>query len=195
MAKKQPVQRPDHEILGYGGLAGYVRNRKGDEKHTKSALTINAGPKGVDLNEKQRGYMEGSFSNKESILNTGNIYGNAYHNAVGKATVGELVGYYAPLLRGVDKDAVANIAEIMDEVKSKTRGSIEKAYANAVEARDSESDKYTPEDKAKARKIIRKFAPIMALFQTFDEYTFEGMRPEAVQLTRVSELKELSDRL
>src|SRR3989344_3515828 len=132
MAKKQPVQRPDHEILGYGGLAGYVsRNRKGDEKHTRAALTINAGPKGVDLGELQRGYMEGAFSNKESILNTGNIYGNAYQKAIGKVTVGELAAYYAPLLRGVDKDAVANIAEIMDEVKNKTRGSIESAYKDA----------------------------------------------------------------
>ena len=195
MTKKQEVQKPDYDILKYGGLSGYLGSREVDQKHVKSALTILAGPEGVGLNENQRGFMEGSLSNDESTQNTGQIYGKQYRKAVGKATVGELAAYYTPLLRGVDKEAVANIAEIMGEVKDRTRGSIEKAYKDAVEARDSKSDKYSPEDKAKARRIIRKFNPVMALFQTFDEYEFEGLRPKAVDKTRVSQLKELSDKL
>ena len=195
MAKKRVVQRPDHEILTYGGLSAYLANRKGDEKHTKGALTINAGPKGVDLNPLQRGYMKGSFSNAESIKNTGNIYGEEYGKAIGKVTVGELAAYYAPLMRGVDDETVANIASIMDEVKGKTRGSIEDAYEDAQLVLSDKHGRFTPADKANAKKTLRKYTPVIALFEKFDEYTFEGVRPEAVDITRVSDLKNLSDRL
>ncbi len=188
-------QTPSYQRTMYGGLAGYFTGRKEDQKHVRGALEVLAGKDGVDLDEEQLGFMKGALSTKESTQNTGKIYARQYLQALGTQKVSDLAKFYAPILSGIDGKAVARIGKVLEKFGDETRRSIENAFGKAQYVLEDQFGVFSDEQKADAQETIKKYEPIMAVFATLDEYTFEGLRPKAVDRTRKSDLEALAKQI
>ena len=183
----------------YGALAGRFLQSKENARHTPSALEVLAGAKGLNLGEEAEGFIKGTQASEKGIQTAVGIYAGKFEEKRGEYSPSQLSQFYLPILDGLENGTRETILRHIKEYTEPLKEIIKKYKRAAKIVEESEDDDfkdmYTPEQVSEAKKTAEKYGKVLNTLQKLDEYKFETLRPDAVDVTRKSELKNLASKL
>jgi len=188
----------DFEKYQYGAVAGYLASSDDDStrRFAPNALEVLAGEKGLNLGEEALGFIRGTQASEKGIQTAIGVYGGAFQEKRAQYKPSELTSWYSPALSGLDdetKDKLLGELSKHDE----TIGDINKKLQRAAYILDNKAPRgFHPEDVVEQAKATQqKYGGAFLVMQALDEYVFENLRADAVEVTKAKELKDLASKL
>ena len=204
MARKntqEETRTPKFEDYAYGGLAGMLAEA-GEVSYADCALRTLAGPKGFAFGPGVKGFVDEALATEESVKRTARNYAHRFQEERYALKPSDLVSFYSPALSGLDEKAKAKIVDslgkyditIGDITKEVTKASQVLEYLEQFGEEDT-SKAYGEDATTEANETIKKYRDVVSTMRILDKYTFESMRPEAVEVTRKRDLEALAEQL
>jgi len=186
------------EKYQYGALAGYLASS--DDESTKrfaaSALEVLAGPKGFNLGEEAEGFVRGTQASDKGIQTAIGTYAGIFQEKRGEYKPSDLASWYAPVLSGLDDESKGKIDRELSK-HDETLKDIEKKLQKSAYILDKKAPKgFHSNDAIESAKATRqKYAGVFTVMSTLDKYMFENLRVDAVDASRIEDLKNLASKL
>jgi len=192
MAKK--TSKPNFERYQYGALAGILGSSEDGARFAPGALEVLAGSKGLNLGEDALGFIRGTQASEDGIKTAIQTYAGQFEEKRGAYKPGELAGWYNPVVADLDSSDRGKIFAVLNDYDEPIEV-IKGKYKDAETITKASDRLFTPEQKAKAKKVQEKYGKVLLVMQTLDAYKFETLRGDAVGATRKTELKSLASKL
>jgi hypothetical protein len=191
-----PDQRTDFKRYQYGAAAAYLASTEDGGRYAPGALEVLAGAKGLNLGEDAEGFIRGTQASEDGVTTAIAVYASKFEEKRGEYKPSELVDWYGSALGGLesgDRDKIVGALNRHDE----TIKSIREKYAKAKYMTDKKAPKglFSNDQIAEAKETIARYKDVMDVMQTLDRYSYESLRPDAVDTTRMQELKNLASKL
>lgn len=196
MARQNQPQPLAFEEYQYGALANYLAHSEESSRFAPGALEVLAGDKGLKLGEKAEGFVKGTIASDEGVATAINAYAGAFYEERDKYKPSQLTSWYTPVLAGLDKESKDQILGELTK-HDETIESIKKKMAKSEYILDKKAPKgFHPDDVVeKAKKTQKKYRGFSLALESLDKYMFENLRVDAVNSTRVRDLKGLASKL
>lgn len=190
----ETYERPAYMKREYGDVAAWLLERGDDAKYAVGSLIECAGEKGLNLGPDAEGFVKGTISTDEGIKTASSIYSSQYKEGFSKTKLSELAGFYGPLFKGLSDDERKTLERILNAGEL-TVEEMNKKLKVASYILSDPDNLFTDEQKENAQKEIQKYKGVANLMKTLEEYRREKLRPDAVDATRVEDLKGLVKKL
>ena len=199
--RSEETRTPTFENYAYGGLAEMLVEA-GEIPYADGALRTLAGPKGFDFGPGVKGFVEEALATEESVKRTARNYARQFQEKKYALKPSDLVSFYSPALSGIDEKDKAKIVDYLgnydetigDITKKVTKASQVLEYLEQFGEEDT-SKAYGKDATTKANATIKKYRDVVRTMGILDRYTFESMRPDAVEVTRKRSLEALASQL
>jgi hypothetical protein len=182
---------PDFRKYGYGALAGSLIGS--EPEYADGALRTLAGLKGLALGEEAEGFVDTALSTEQGVQTAANIYAVKFQEARGKLKPSDLVSWYNPTFSDLDGTVRKKIVESLGSYNENI-GDIQKKFVKAQTILKNQGV-FSDDEVSAANKDAKKYKEVMTIMSTLDRYTFESMRPDAVEVTRKNDLEALAKQL
>ena len=185
-------ETPDFQRYQYGALAGDLLEQ--GSKYVTGALEVLAGEKGLDLGEEAEGFIRGTQSSEEGVKTAIQIYNAKFQKKFGENDISSLGSWYDPVLRGLDKEGKDKILEVLGKHDISISG-LREEITKAAYILKAPKELFAEDKKDKAKEVLKRYQEVAQVLNTLDSYKMETLRPDAVNATRVTELKGLASKL
>lgn len=186
----------DFQRYQYAGLAASLAASREGTMYVPGALEVLAGEKGLNLGEEALGFIKGTQASKEGIATAINVYAKKFQDERGKYKPVELSDWYASVLKGLKKEEKAKILTALGVHNESLKGINEKYdRASYIASDDAPEGIFTSDQIDGAKKALKKYEDLMALLNILDNYKFEELRQDAVEVTRKNSLEALAKKL
>ena len=194
------TQRPNFEKYQYGALAELLASSEESGRYAPGALEVLAGAKGLNLGEEALGFIRGTQASEDGIKTAIQIYAGKFKEKRGEYKPAELAaGWYANVLNSIDKgdkDKIVAKLGMYDETLGAIQKKVKKARLVVSASKDKDlKEEYTPEQIVQSEETLKKYGTALQIIEALDRYTFENLRPEAVNTTFKQELKGLASKV
>lgn len=183
---------PNFKEYQCGGLAAYLARSEESGQYASGALEKLADD--LHLGEKALGFIRGTQASEEGLKVAIGEYAAKFEEKRQEYKLGDLASWYDPALRGLDDESKNKILATLTK-HDITLKELREKVTDANTIKKGSSRLFNPGQKAQADETLKMYTPVLKVLETLDKYTFESLRPDAVDSTRKQEIKDLASKL
>lgn len=185
---------PEYQRYQQALVAATLWNSRESKKYSNGSLEALAGKKGLNLGEEALGFVAGTQASEKGMETAIGVYHEKFQEELGKQKLGDLGLWYNPILEGLEDNEKSKLLKALSKYDI-TIGNLKKEVQEASWILEAPEGKVDEKEREAAKETLKKYEETVKVFDILNSYKVESLRPEAVNATRIQELKGLAKKL